>query len=164
MVQKRSLRTFAFQQWFRLSRPMTLGVRGLVEDASGRVLLIRHTYTPGWHFPGGGVEKAEPVETALARELVEEAGISITARPALFGVYSNHDLFPNDHVLLFRVRSFEQVAATSTGEIAARDWFAPDALPDGVTPGTRARIGEVFGGDPPARYWTPDGEAGVTIS
>ena len=164
MPRRRSLRTYAFQQWFRISRPMTLGVRGLVEDDEGRVLLIRHTYTSGWHFPGGGVEKREPAETALSRELVEEAGIRMTDRAVLFGFYSNHDLFPNDHVLLYRVRAFERVEATSTGEISETGWFAPHALPEDVTPGTRARISEVFGGGAPAPYWTPEGATGLTIS
>ena len=35
-----------------MRRPTTLGVRGVVSNADGKVLLLRHTYTPGWHFPG----------------------------------------------------------------------------------------------------------------
>ncbi|MEM9842987.1 MAG: NUDIX domain-containing protein, partial [Pseudomonadota bacterium] len=36
---------------------MTLGVRAIVENAEGQVLLVRHTYTPGLYLPGGGVER-----------------------------------------------------------------------------------------------------------
>jgi len=47
-----TLRTLAFQAWFRISRPMTLGVRAAVENADGQVFMVRHTYMPGWFMPG----------------------------------------------------------------------------------------------------------------
>lgn len=50
-----------FHTLFLLQRPMTLGVRGLVLDVPAKtVMLIRHTYVPGWHLPGGGVERERP--------------------------------------------------------------------------------------------------------
>ena len=60
-----------FHLYFRLRRPMTLGVRGLVHNrADDTVFLIRHTYVPGWQLPGGGVEPGETMEEALGRELM----------------------------------------------------------------------------------------------
>jgi ADP-ribose pyrophosphatase YjhB (NUDIX family) len=141
----------AFHWMARRTRGLTLGVRGLVLDEAGRVLLVEHTYTPGWHMPGGGVERGETAEQALARELVEEAGVEPAGRPRLVSVHSNHGHFRGDHVLLYRVDLWRPRPATSRGEIRAVDWFAPDALPETVTAGTRRRIAEALGpaeGDP----------------
>lgn len=113
----RTFRDRAFQTWWRFQRPLTLGVRGIVRDKAGAVLLVKHTYTPGWHFPGGGVEKGETVLQALERELIEEAGVKITAPPALLGVYANAKMFPNDHVLLYEIKSWTAVPPTAKGEI-----------------------------------------------
>ncbi|MBQ1543898.1 MAG: NUDIX domain-containing protein [Caulobacteraceae bacterium] len=138
---------------FRLTRGMTLGVRGLVTDSQGRVLLIEHTYLPGWYMPGGGVERGETAEQSLARELVEEAGVRLTARPRLVSFHSNDLRHPGDHVLIYRVEAWEPCEATSRGEIHALDWFAPDALPEGVTASTRRRIEEALGGAEADPLW-----------
>lgn len=148
-----NLRNRLFQSWFRLSRPMTLGVRALIVREDGHVLLIRHTYTPGWFLPGGGVEKAEPAIEALRRELIEEVGVTMTAPPALVGVFSNHPVFPNDHVLFYRVEDWEQGEATSKGEIAEARWIDPQDPPEGVTPGTLRRLKEFLISGPAADYW-----------
>ncbi len=126
----------------RLTRGLTLGVRGLVTDEAGRVLLIQHTYVHGWYMPGGGVERGETTEQALARELVEEAGIVVVGRPRLISVHSNNVKFPGDHVLVYRVEQWRACPPTSRGEIHAIDWFAPDALPPDISPSTRRRIEE----------------------
>jgi 8-oxo-dGTP pyrophosphatase MutT (NUDIX family) len=137
----------------RLSRGLTMGVRGMVFDEAGRVLLIEHTYVHGWHLPGGGVERDETMLEALARELEEEAGVRLSGQPRLLGVYSNARTFRGDHVLLYRVDEWEPCRLTSRGEIHAVDWFAPDALPPGVTAGTRRRIEEALGARPPDIFW-----------
>ena len=149
-TQRRLLRRI-----FRLTRALTLGVRGMVFDEEGRVLLVRHTYKPGWQLPGGGIEKRDSAESALAHELLDEAGIEITARPQLFGIYDNRAILPGDHVLLYVLRPGQYVRHPwqPNAEIARMGFFAPDDLPSDTTPGTRRRIAEVLEGRPPAVQW-----------
>jgi ADP-ribose pyrophosphatase YjhB (NUDIX family) len=137
---------------WRVRRPMTLGVRGLVCDEHGRVLLVRHTYVDGWHLPGGGVEHGESALEALKRELAEEGGVEALLTQ-IVGFYSNHARFRHDHVVLYRVVEWRPCAPHETGEIAERGFFAVDVLPADVTPGTRRRLAEVFGGAPQSDVW-----------
>ena len=57
---------------------MTLGVRAVVRSSNGEFLLVRHTYTPGWHFPGGGIEVGQAAEVALADELAQKTGLCVS--------------------------------------------------------------------------------------
>jgi 8-oxo-dGTP pyrophosphatase MutT (NUDIX family) len=142
------------QRYWRMTRALTLGVRGIVVDGEGRVLLIRHTYAPGWHFPGGGVEFGETVDAALQRELLEEAGITLTGPAELLGIYANFDLFPGDHVLAFAVRAWEHSRPLGPNrEVAEAGFFATGALPNGATAGTRRRIAELAGQAPAHVMW-----------
>ncbi|HEX5103245.1 MAG TPA: NUDIX domain-containing protein [Pirellulaceae bacterium] len=151
-MRKRTLRDRAFQSFWRMRRPATLGVRGVVTNERGEVLLVRHTYTPGWHFPGGGVEKLETCALSLKRELQEEAGIEADGLQ-LVSVHANHAFFPNDHVLVFRVTAWRQGKILQRGEIAEICFADPLNLPDGVTAGTKRRLDELFAGKPPSDLW-----------
>mgnify|MGYP001426172545 CR=1 FL=1 len=143
-----------FHTYWRFSRGLTLGVRGLVLDEQGRVFLIKHSYVAGWHLPGGGVEIGESLATALARELREEGNIELIGAPELFAVYWNRRVARRDHVALYVVRSFRQSAPPQPNrEIVAHGFFAPNALPDGTTTSTRARLSEVLGSRSAAEIW-----------
>jgi ADP-ribose pyrophosphatase YjhB (NUDIX family) len=142
-----------YQVVSRLTRGATLGVRGLVLNEKGEVLLVEHTYVAGWYLPGGGVEHGETVEDAVVRELREEAGVRVLGRPALLAVHANHRVFRGDHVLVFRVERWEPCEAAHQGEIRAVGWFAPDALPDGISAGTRRRIAEALHGAETSPHW-----------
>jgi 8-oxo-dGTP pyrophosphatase MutT (NUDIX family) len=146
-------RTFAHLYW-RFSRGLTLGVRGLVIDGQGRVFLVKHTYVRGWHLPGGGVEPGETVLEALARELKEEGNIDLVDTPKQFGVYFHPILAQRDHVVLFVVERFCQPAPpVPDHEITAHGFFQRDALPPDTSAATRARIAEVMMGAAVSPHW-----------
>ncbi|QFU18155.1 NUDIX domain-containing protein [Microvirga thermotolerans] len=144
----------AFHTYWRFSRGMTLGVRAAVVDGDERVFLIRHTYVPGWHLPGGGVETGEPVLEALERELREEACIEMTGPPRLHGVFFNRQASPRDHVVVYVVRDFAVTGPKLPDrEIAEAGFFPLDRLPEGVTRATRRRLSEILRGEPAGAVW-----------
>jgi ADP-ribose pyrophosphatase YjhB (NUDIX family) len=149
------LRGWLFHFYFLLRRPMTLGVRGLVYDeASNSVLLVRHTYVPGWQLPGGGVELGETMLEALERELLEEGNIALTAPPELRSLHFNRQASRRDHVALYLIRGFSQSGPKLRDrEIAEAGFFPLRDLPEATTPATRRRIAEIFGGEPASPFW-----------
>jgi ADP-ribose pyrophosphatase YjhB (NUDIX family) len=150
-----AIRNRVFHIWFMLRRPMTLGVRAVVHDAANRaVLLVRHTYVPGWNFPGGGVDNGETMQDALLRELEEEANIVALEAPRLKSVHFNRHVSRRDHVAVFLIESFEQRSPkTPDSEIAETGFFPIDDLPPDISPGARRRIAEIFQGADADNFW-----------
>jgi ADP-ribose pyrophosphatase YjhB (NUDIX family) len=139
---------------FLATRPMTLGVRGIAVDAAGAVLLVKHSYVAGWHLPGGGVEAGETCETALARELQEEANVIVEAPAVLHGLFFNVHVSRRDHVAVYVVERFRVTGERAPDrEILAARFFARDALPEDATRATRARLAEIFEGRPLSAIW-----------
>jgi mutator protein MutT len=66
-------------------RPI-VGVGAVVLDGEGRVLLVKRAHEPlkgEWSLPGGGVEIGETLEAAVAREILEETGVSVAVGPVV---------------------------------------------------------------------------------
>ena len=146
--------SWGLHTYWRFSRGMTLGVRGVVLDQDNRVFLIRHTYVPGWHLPGGGVETGETALDALERELHEEARIAMDEPPALFGVFFNRKISRRDHVLVYVIRRFTVLEVKRPDrEIAEAGFFPLDGLPEGTTVATRNRLAEILHGQKPSPNW-----------
>ena len=143
-----------FHLYWRFARGMTLGARAVVLDSENRVFLILHSYVAGWHLPGGGVEVGESIMDGLKRELWEEGRIELTGAPVLHGVFFNSHVSVRDHVAVYVVRQYRQDRLPEPNrEITACGFFAPDALPEDTTAGTRLRIAEVLQGRPPLATW-----------
>jgi ADP-ribose pyrophosphatase YjhB (NUDIX family) len=139
---------------FLMSRPMTLGVRGVVIGREDSVLLVRHGYVSGWHFPGGGVEVGETCLEALERELEEEACVALRGPPLLHGLFFNARLSRRDHVAVYVIREFSMIGQRKRDrEIEEARFFPRALLPDGTTAGTRARLAEIFEKAPLGVRW-----------
>ncbi|BCW88522.1 RNA pyrophosphohydrolase [Alphaproteobacteria bacterium SO-S41] len=138
--------------WWRIRRPTVMGACGLVVNAVGEWLLVRHTYMDGWHFPGGGVKTRESVLAAVQRELREEVGVVATALPVLAGVYTNPADPRSSHVALYRIDAYTMDPKPNL-EIAEWRFFAPDALPADVGRGPRHRAAELAGTRVPDGVW-----------
>lgn len=103
---------------------------GALLNRRGDVLICQrpaHKIYPGeWEFPGGKVEPGETVEAALARELAEELGITVTAARPLIRL---RHVYPELSVDLdtWLVTAFEGQPRST--EHPAMAWVAPAQLP-----------------------------------
>ena len=147
----------AMRLWWKLRRPLTLGVRAIVVDDRDRVALVRHSYVDGWYLPGGGVKGGESIVAAIVRELREEIGLEDAPIERVIGVHHSRKEGKDDHVVTFLVRVDADRAAGLRGadatEIAEMGWFAIDAPPPGATPATLRRIADYRAGAQGLGIW-----------
>jgi len=144
--------SLAVLRW-RLLRPVTIGIR-LAPIKQEQVVLVRHTYQPGWHFPGGAMNRGETPLEAAVREAHEEAGIVVEATSELLGIYSSFAEGKSDHVIVYVCSAFRLGEASDRWEIAECRAFPLRDLPSSVAAGTRRRIEEYLTGNGPySGHW-----------
>jgi 8-oxo-dGTP pyrophosphatase MutT (NUDIX family) len=139
---------FARRVYWWMFRPRTIGVRAVISDESGQVLLVRHSYGSLWYLPGGGVEKGEGPISGLVRELREEVGIVDPAIDGLVGLYHSQREYKDDYIAVYAVAFKSSRAAEvriCSPEIERLAFSPRSELPADVSPATRRRIGERFG-------------------
>lgn len=71
----------------RVARPSSAGV--ILENATGEALVLKANYKTYWSFPGGWVDDDQTPPEAAARELSEEAGISLAPASLSFAYVVN---------------------------------------------------------------------------
>ena len=137
----------------QLLHSVTMGVRILLVQ-EGQVLLVRHTYNPGWQFPGGSLKHGENTAQGAVREAFEETGVRVLGEPRLLGVFTNSGEGHSDHIITFVAENFVQERATDRWEIAEVRSFPLDELPAGLSAGYRRRIDDYLaGGGPHVGAW-----------
>lgn len=130
------------RRWLHLRGALTLGTRILVTKDDS-VLLVRLTYSPGWHLPGGGVDHGESFLKGARRELREECGLEAAALD-LLGIYLNQLGRNADHVAVFIARGVQgEPRIQDAREIAELRYFPINELPTGLLASHRRRIQEL---------------------
>lgn len=142
------------RQLQRLLNTATIGVRAIIINSQTEIMLVEHTYTAGWHLPGGGVDPSETPKEAIIREIKEETGLIVNQEPVLFAVYTHQIHGASDYPLLYVIKDVslpEKVKLCK--EIKQARWFNINNLPLGTTESTRLRLQEVLNALPPADSW-----------
>lgn len=130
---------------------IVVAVTAFVQDAAGRLLMIRRTDNDLYAVPGGAQEIGETIAQTVVREVREETGITVDVT-GLIGVYSDpaHVIeFSDGEVrqefsLCFRARPIDGEPRTSS-ESKEVLWVEPAGLADlNVHPSIRLRIQHGF--------------------
>ena len=116
---------------WRAGWPRRKGVLTVPLTPEGRLILVRLTYAPGWHLPGGGIARGEDAKSAALRELAEEIGMTSHGEVILLEV-------PESRLYLVRDVHYAPRRSIEVEDVAE---FALDALPATATPVTRSRVG-----------------------
>lgn len=122
----------------------------IIED--GRLLLVRRRREPEagcWGLPGGKVDPFESVAAAVAREILEELGITIEPTEMLCLV-DHIDELNGFHWIspVFRVSRYDGTPAILEPDALAEvEWFELSALPSLLTEATRKAVDALRHGD-----------------
>lgn len=123
----------------RMNDRFTVAVLGVFFDPRGRVLLLRHLWhaRDGWALPSGFIEAQETPEVGLLRELREETGLTAENLQLL----EARTIAGRKHLELFFAGSVgAPEPITLSYEIREAGWFAPDALPAGLSEAHRGPV------------------------
>ena len=130
----------ALKVYWRVLRPRTEGVC-IAVWCRGELLLVRHSYKPGYGMPAGGLRRGEDPLRAAVRELREEVGIAV-APDALraAGRVVTRDLGNEDHLDFFELHLEGEPDLRVDGREIVAASFHPrgEVLDLDLLPGVRA--------------------------
>ena len=130
---------------WRLFRPNSYGVKVLLFNDAGELLLIRNSYGRSDLFvlPGGGIRPFEQPETAARREIAEELGCEVGQLAAISTHFSNAE-GKRDTIHLFSGMASGHVRHDDF-EVEEARFFPLNSLPSNISAATLRRIEEQSG-------------------
>ena len=140
--------------WLTQSRfAVTAGA--VISDEAGRVLLLRHVLRrgSGWGIPGGFLNAGEQPEEAVRRELREETGLELEGVELVF-VRSLPHVRQVEIIFCASMSAARLGGLSKSFEIDRAEWFARDALPEGLSRDQRRLIERALA--PAARANAPE--------
>ncbi|HEY0627282.1 MAG TPA: NUDIX domain-containing protein [Allosphingosinicella sp.] len=141
------------RQAFRLLRLRTRGVKVMLFNERGEILLIRNSYGASHLFllPGGGVHRWEAPEAAAVREVQEEVGLEVLGMVPIAEHFNTAEGL-RDTIYLFEAKASGEPRPDGR-EVKEACFFPIDALPTDASPATLRRIEEYRGSRPRERRW-----------
>ena len=125
--------------------PIPCGDAAIV-DTNGRILLIQRADDQLWAMPGGGFNVGETPAEGVAREALEETGVSVEVME-LVGVYDSRYCETRSALQLYQFvflcRPLSKAAPTTPQEVLDQQWYSRDDLPP-LSPGHTVRVPHVF--------------------
>jgi 8-oxo-dGTP pyrophosphatase MutT (NUDIX family) len=113
------------------------GVRALVKDQEGRILLIKRKDTKRWGMPSGSIELDESVFDCVVREVKEETGIDVqAATPIALYTHPRYSFsYPNGDqvkgfIVVFIITEWSGEIIKISDETLDVQFFLPTELPD----------------------------------
>lgn len=111
------------------------GVRGVVVDHAGRVLLAQRADNLQWALVSGILDPGEQPARGLVREIFEETGVVAEAERVVSVGAVGPFTYPNGDVcefldVVFLCRYVSGTARINDDESLAVGWFSPDELPE----------------------------------
>lgn len=96
---------------------MLPSVAAVISDAEGRLLLQRKGRGEGWSLPAGAIEPGETPQQAVAREVLEETGLTVTSSKilAVFGGKDFRYEYPKGDRVEYLVVLFECLTSGEPG-------------------------------------------------
>jgi 8-oxo-dGTP diphosphatase len=131
-----------------LSQPkFTVTAGAVVRDERGRILLLGHVLRrgSGWGIPGGFIHAGEQPDEAVRREVREEIGLELEGVELAF-IRTLRTARQVEVIFRARMAAGALKGRADSFEIERAEWFAPDALPDGLSRDQRGLIRRVLGG------------------
>lgn len=102
-----------------------VGAKGLIVRPDGKILIVREgsshdegTELGNWDVVGGRIEPEEPLLDGLAREIMEESGLTVTVG-RLLGVTENFPVIKGEMVHI--IRAYYACTTTETEAVLSQD-------------------------------------------